>query len=201
MNIDKCSVALFMRCAYSKEIEIKEAAIIEVGGEECWNLLYTTYVDLSGAADSKEHNLMRALFNIECRLQFINEMLDLQVKCFNEFGQPFLPATLALKPYGHKIAFNGNAEDFKAQLQRVEMREAKKIAEKDSIIKELNQLRKEGMKASNITTDDRVSFIRLLNSISKHQGYGIDKEKTMADEFALMVKSHKEHFEALTEKQ
>lgn len=184
-----------MLCAYEK----KDDAIEMAGGQEAWDMIYTEYVDLSGAADTKECSLLRSIHNINCRLAFIDEMLNLQIKCFNEFQQPFAEGLKRLKEYGHRITFNGNAEDFRKQLARVELREAKRIAERDGFVKELNQLRKEGMKTENIKEDDRKNFIRLLNTISKHQGYGIDKINTMMDEFALMVKSHKEHCEALTE--
>lgn len=199
MIISECSIQLFSKCAYSKKPEDKETGITEVGGQEMWDVIYTEYVDMSGAADTKECYLVKSIHNINCRLAFISEQIQLQIDCFNEFQQPFAESLKRLKEYGHRITFNGDGEDFKRQLQRVELREAKKIAERDGHMKELNQLRKEGMKSDNIKEDDRKSFIRLLNAISKHQGYGIDKEKTMADEFALMVKSHKEHYEALTE--
>lgn len=192
MIISECSIKVFMDCLYNKNIEA-------AGGEESWGLLYTTYVDMSGAADTKECSLRRSIHNINCRLTFISEMIQLQILCFNNFSQPFAEGLKRLKEYGHRITFNGDAEDFRKQLKRIELREAKKIAERDNLNKNLSQLLKEGMKVENIQADDRSNFIRLLNAIAKHQGYGINKTETMMDEFALMVKAHKEHYEALTE--
>lgn len=193
MTISECSVRQFMDCLFNGKYEV-------VNGRDNWSLIYTDYVDMSGAADNKECTLKRAILNIDLRLSFIDSMIILNVKSLNAFGLPWPGSINDVQQYGHRIQWNGDAENFISQLKRIELREIKRISQRNGFIKELEQLAKEGMKAENIKEDDRKNFIKLLNGIGKHQGYGIDKDKTMMDEFALMVKSRKDEYEALNEK-
>src|ERR1700749_359678 len=193
MTISECSIKVFMECLCNKKYD-------GVGGFDNWNSIYTEYIDLSGSADTKECSLKRTILDIELRLSFINSVIEVNIRSLNAFNLPF-PGTIEdIKNYGHHIAWNGDKEDFVKQLKKIERRESKRIAEREGLIKELNQLVKEGMKATNVKENDRKNFLVLLNGIGKHQGYGIDKDKTMMDEFSLMVKSRKDEYEALMQK-
>lgn len=166
-----------------------------VGGEEAWNILYTEYIDLSGAADTREVTLLRAIHNIEVRLSVIGTMISLQVKWFEEFDKPFFPAFKDLSGFGHNLKWSEEAPDkesFFKQLKRVEQKEKRFIAEKDSLVREYSKVVKNKPVDHKFEEKD---FLKLIDVIEKYRKYHIDEDKTNAKRFAIMVKDYNDYLE------
>lgn len=237
MTASECNIKNFMLCLYEGKIEL-------VGGKDDWEIIYTTYIDLSGAADTKEVTLQRQIHNIDVRLAAISSLISFQIswysftlsikyesenelyelnkklnaldkhsndfeKCKSDIEISIVDRELIIsklpsaaifafddfKKYGHRLSWSGDWDNFQQQLKIVETKEKKRIAEKDGLLKEYTKLKTQGMKVSNIDKEDRKVFLRLLNATSQYIGYHIDKEKTMIDEFALMVKDRNDIIE------
>lgn len=184
MTLRDFTISDLMACMFEKDFS-------KAGSEEAWNSIYTEYVDLSGAANTREVTIQREIFNIECRLNYVHTAIGLHIKCYNEFGKPLPQATLGLKSLGHQISWNGDWNNFELQLKMIEAREKKKIAERDKFLKELKELQKGNLKPAT-----RTDFLRLVITIEKHLGFAIDRGKRNAEDFALMVKDYHELAEA-----
>lgn len=189
MKASECSIKIFMLCLCEGKLEL-------VGGEENWDALYTEYIDLSGAADTKECTLLRNIHNIKCRLWMISSLIAHQISWHSQFSVPFPHAFKDFKGYGHRLVWNDDWPDFEKQLQRVETKEKKKVAELDILQKEYEKLKAHGLKAKDVKANDKKDFIKLIHAIEENRGFALSRTETMIDEFAIMVKTQKDAAEA-----
>jgi hypothetical protein len=189
LTIDTCTLRNFMECLFHGRTEL-------VGGEEAWDKIYTEFIDLSGAANTRECTISRQIHNVQIRIAWFKAMLDLQYRFLEQFEIPFVTAFDDFKRKSHKLKWNGDIEEFKQQLFRVDVKERKNIAELDRLFKEMSDLKKDGMTTKNITDNSRKEFVTLINVISKDNGYRINKDEVTVEEFALMIKSYSEAKEA-----
>lgn len=185
LTASTCSIKIFMLCLFEGKHNL-------VGGSNAWDLLYTDYIDLSGAADTKECTLLRNIHNKHSRIFFINYLIQLQLDWHREFGVPFPEAFKDFKRFGHRLIWNDDWEFFEKQLKRIEAKEKKNVAELDGLKKELERLRKHGMKAADVKPSDRRDFIKLIQAVEESRGFALNKEETTVEEFAIMVKSRKD---------
>lgn len=193
-----------------------------------WDNLFISYIDLSGMAQSRQKDLMTAIHNIETRLSCIDSFISVQKQCLNIAGVPLQkyvsqrtiidelgecgPAGGLLsietkevspfddiKRYGHRLIWNPkDPQGFIMQLDRIESKEKRRVAELNKLHKELSDLSKS--KTVKEDKDARQEFIRMLNTLSKEQGYAIDRETTDMETFCLMIKQNQEDSEAMMSK-
>jgi len=184
MNLKCCDIVLraFMGAMFNQEYE-------GVGGTENWEAVYTEYIDLSGIGETQQYNLLVNIHNIQKRIVAVQGYIDIEKEWFKMYNEPFEPALIDLRKYGHRLTWDiANPKQFIQQLEMCEIKEKTQIAELDSYIKELEDLKKDGPK---VTTDGRKEFVKQMNRLGKH-GYKIDKDKTDMEEYSLMIKEYDE---------
>lgn len=164
-----------------------------VGGIDNWDAVYTEYIDLSGIGETQEFNLLTNIHNVQHRITQVQGYLDIQKKFFATFNEPFEPALKDLRKFGHRLTWDiGNPKQFIQQLEMCEVKEKTYVAQLDSYMKELTDLKKEGVKK--ITTNGRVDFVKQMNRLGK-DGYKIDKDKTDMEEYSLMIREYNEELQ------
>ncbi len=179
---NQCSVKIFMACLFENDKSGLE------GGD--FETIFTEYIDLSGIGETREFDLLTGIHNIQARMTFIETMLEVQKRFFKEFEMPFVNAFDDFRPFGHRLSWDPEKPElFIEQLKRIETIEKKSQAELDAKFKELNSLKKNGMKSTDV--NGRVDFVRQLNNLNK-AGYKIDREKTDMEELALMIRDYNE---------
>lgn len=179
------SVRAFMAAMFNQQYE-------GVGGEENWELVFTEHIDLSGIGETTQYELLSNIHNTQLRVSKAAGLIELQKTFFVAFDQPFMPAFDDFKKLGHRLVWDPeNPTQFIDQLEAVENREKRFKAELDSYIKELEQLKTEGVK---VDSNSRVAFVKRLNRLGKH-GYKIDKDKTDMEELSLMIKEYDEEMQ------
>lgn len=184
MTLDQISVRVFMRCLFNKDYT-------DVPN---WEDVYTSYIDYSGIGETKQYHLMRAIHNINVRLSDITAFLELQKGFYLQVGFPFEHAFQDMNKYGYRLNWNANnPQDFINQLQKIETKEKRNIAELDKFNKELIGLQKNGGKEDEYS---RTDFVKMINGLRK-AGYKIDKDKTDMEEFSLMIKETSEEYQRL----
>lgn len=188
------SIRQFMQCMHEGKFDV-------VGGYDNWDQLYTKYVDASGAADTKECLLMRNINNVHAKIVFVQEIIGINHKFLDIFSIPFLPSLLDLKKTGHRLKWNNDVDDFKKQLNRVEVEERSNVAEMDLLVSDLEKLKKEGLKASKIEKNDRKDFVRQITIIAKHNNRAIDRDKIDMEEYCIMIKDYSDYVEESLKKE
>lgn len=176
-----CSIKIFMECLFHGRRELLNGGNFEE--------IFTEYVDLSGIGETQEYNLMNGIHNIQTRMVFIESMIEFHKRFLKEFNMPYVDGFKDLRKYGHRLTWDPeHPQIFVQQLQMMEIKEKKNQAELDKMIKELNALKKDGVKPDK---NGRVNFVRQLNNLGK-AGYDINRETTDMEALALMIKDHGE---------
>lgn len=158
-------------------------------GIDNWEQLFTQYVDLSGIGETEEYTLMVAIHNLGVRVAGVNAFIQLQINWYNNFDEPFELAFEDMKKYHIKISYDPSQPGrFLQRLKQIEADEKRNIAEMDSLIKDLEELRKNGVKPGKSSSE---TFIRTLNALNK-EGYRIDNDKTDMEELSLMIRQRNE---------
>lgn len=174
-----------MRCLFEDDFE----------GVENFDAIWTEYIDLSGIAQTRDKDLLVAIHNIEVRLLVIPEMISFQLKFMAENKMPYVDGFWFFKKYGHRLTWNEDDPDnFFKQLEFVDIKERKFIAERDDLKKQQSLLKKNGVV---VDGNGRKEFIKLLNAIGKYRRNDIDRDKVDVETYALMIK---DYFETSTEK-
>lgn len=178
----QCSIKVFMDCLFENDFRG-----LDGGGKDELDVIHTEYVDLSGIGETREYELMISIHNTEERLTFITTQLEIQQRFFKNFDIPFVNAFDDFRKYGHRLTWDdNNPEAFLKQLDMIEIREKKFVAEYDKHVKELKTLKSDGVK---IDGNGRRDFIRQMNNLRRF-GYQVDKDKTDIEELALMIRDH-----------
>jgi hypothetical protein len=163
-----------------------------------WDELFTAYIDLSGTSNAQQYQIMVKVHNLQTRLSAIESFINFQKAFFLEFDQPFEPALGDVRRFGHTINWNpSDPEQFLAQLQRMNTKERRNVAELDSAMKELSAIQKTG--TVKVTANSRQDFIKQLNALNK-AGYTIDRETTDMETLALMIKDYYDEIELNSQK-
>lgn len=184
LQLSDINVRTFMRCLFNKDYT-------DVPN---WEELYTQYVDLSGIGNTRQYELMVAIHNINVRLTHITSFLELQMNCYKQLNMPFVAAFADMKKYGHRVTWNPlNPTDFLDQLKRIETKEKRNYAERETLLVQLKEFQTTGIHKEKDT--DRNDFVKMLNALNK-KGYRIDKDDTDMHELCLMIKEMNEEAEA-----
>lgn len=173
--------------------------------EDDFDTVYSEYQDTSGLYLTEDFERRSYIHHLNSRINYIKIYIRLQRDFIEEFGKPFIRDFGDLKEkYGYVLTWSEEhphliaveRKKFEMQLRRIEMHEKKFDSTLQTKIKELNESR-EG-KIKNPEDFDlrksRVSFIKMLNSLSKI-GYSVDRRKTTVEELALMIKQQMEEVE------
>lgn len=181
IQCSEVSVKQFMDAMYNGRFE-------GIGGQANMDPLYTEYIDLSGLGETHQKTLLINIHNLEVRLTVMPALIDLQKKSFAATNVPYEPAFELFRKYGHRLRWDSDEPmAFIKQLERVDIREKKCIAELDEFMKELADLKENGPK---ISANGRQDFIKQLNRVGK-PGF-IDREKTDMESYALMIADYHE---------
>lgn len=180
-----------MRCLFEDDHE----------GVENFDAIWTEYIDISGIAESRDKDLLVAIHNVDVRLFVVPEMIVFQKKFFAEWerehgsGMPYIDGFWFFKKHGHRLKWNeDDPGNFFQQLEFVEIKERKFIAERDDLRKQQKLLHTKGVA---IDGNGRREFIKLLNAVGKYRRNDIDRDKTDMETYAYMIK---DYFESAPEK-
>lgn len=176
--------------------------------EEEFKIVYAEYLDTSGLFLSDEFERRAYIQHLHSRINAVRIYVRIQREFLQEFDVPYSLDFERFKfKYGYNLIWKNDKDEFESQLKKVEKREQKFVSTLEEKIKELIEARKS---QSNSFEEDeeeldkslkkgRVSFIRMLNSLSKI-GYRIDKKSTTVEELALMIKQQMEESEEYASK-
>lgn len=156
----------------------------DVMDDEEFDTVYTEYVDTSGLFQSDDFDKMSYIQFLGGRINSIKIAIRLQREFITEFGQPYIENFEFFKMKGHRLKWNKDIEDFIKQLNSVELKESKNIAQLEKCIVELKKIRDTKGETVSVT---RGSFITTINSLGKI-GFKIDNDKTTVEELAYMIK-------------
>lgn len=191
MTLSEVSVETGMLCMFPPyQFEL-------VGGMDAWRELYVDYTDMSGAAETREVEILGAIHNIDCRMVFVQGMLITIRRFLKELNIIHTPAIASLRNKSIFLRWEGDIEEFLEQVDDVEEKENAKVAERDRLERELKGL-KNGEEVKPMTRRD---FVKMLINISKHNGYALDRKATMMEDLAIMVKNYQDEAKAQKEKQ
>jgi len=173
----ECSVRVFMRALFEEDY----TDILDFGK------IYDEYVDLSGAAETQELELMVLIHNIEVRMFVTNGFVQFQKDYIAQYNEPYWDGFWVVKKYNHELKWNNDKQEFLDQMEMMLSREKRFVPELANYQKELSQLQKEGSKPD---SNGRKQFIKLLNAVGKDRRNDVDRDKTDVETFALMVKDY-----------
>lgn len=166
-----------------------------------FKLVYDEYIDASGLFVSEDFDKVSYVNFLLNRINSVKIFLELQIKYLEEFEVPNVEKFSFLKKFGYSLKWNNSCKDFRNQIESIKSKEIKYVTKLNSSIKEIEE-KKEKDKANKkepSKKDSRNSFIRMLNSLGKN-GFRIDNEKTTVEELALMIKQQIEEIEILKSK-
>lgn len=166
-----------------------------------FKLVYDEYIDASGLFVSEDFDKVSYVQFLLNRINSVKIFLELQIKYLEEFEVPNVEKFSFLKKFGYSLKWNNSCKDFRNQIESIKSKEIKYVTKLNSSIKEIEE-KKEKDKANKkepSKKDSRNSFIRMLNSLGKN-GFRIDNEKTTVEELALMIKQQIEEIEILKSK-
>lgn len=183
------TVHQFMRCLFHGERE----------GIDNWEELFTLYVDISGMGETRQLGILTTLHKLKTRLSFIDGFIDYQKRFFEITKEPAQDKIPDLHKYGHRLVWKQDADNWEQQLNRVLTREKTNVVEMNILQKEFDELNTTGV----VKEDDRArnDFIRLMNAVSKENGYRVDKMNTTMEEYGLMIKDYNDHIAAMQNNQ
>jgi hypothetical protein len=173
----ECSLRVFMKCLFEDD----------QSDVDNFELIWSEYVDLSGLCENREKEILVSIHNIKVRQSVIPALIKFQLDYIERFKEPYLEAFWIFKKYGHQVIWNSDAEELARQLERVRLKELQYESQLDMIERELQDLKKEGVK---IDGNGRKEFIRLLNDVGKYRRNDIDRDRTDVETFAIMVRDY-----------
>lgn len=184
-----CSIKKFMACKFDDDL--KELVISgdpeTVPADQlaaAWNKILYEYFDLSGEA-THELTMMKSIVYLEARNKSIQLAIWAQMEAVEKLGKPFVERFELFRKKGYRVNWNGNKAEFIEQLDRIKVAEARFHSDLGKQIKELDDYRAQ-QKQANTVEASRVNFIRMLNELQRF-GYSLDKEKSTAEELAVMI--------------
>lgn len=197
-----CTLTLFITCLFDGNISVLDShppvpkpAEYEKDLADAWETIYEEYVGISGAAKTKEFELIKALTNIQSRLSSIPAIVEVQRLFVLHFGVPHFPGLVQLKKFGYNIFWNTAAPDpelFEKKMSEVIAKEKRFVSERDARIKDLADLYRDGVKSKSDSKKERTEFMRLINHVGKF-GFTVNKAVTTVEEFAIMVKDYNDY--------
>lgn len=188
MQAKDCSVRNFMKSYFDRDFTtISEPDIKDI---------YTEYVDIAGLFETEEFARVCHVHYLNNRINSVRLSIKLQTDFLEGFGTPYIPELKFFNKFGHKLMWHEDKKRFLDDLKKIELKENKYISTLESKMKELIELRKSKSNNEQPKELSRNAFIRTLNSLGK-MGYKIDKDDTMMDEVALMIKQQSEEAEQI----
>ena len=191
-SCSECTINQFMKCKFDNNFSVltlsgnpSEKELINA-----FENIQNEYIDLCGI-HVPEIELLKSIKALECRIQSMHLYLKVSKDACDQLVEPFIFEVLndaipCINNNGYRLTWT-NKEDFKKQLNKIELKEKRYIAEHDRKNKELELYRENH--PNNIESNSRTEFIRLLNELQKI-GYKIDREKTFMEELGIMVNDY-----------
>lgn len=170
----------------------------DYNGIDNWQELWLSYLDQSGIGETREKSLITAQYILQSRLLFIYGIPDEDIPGYLKFQEMFFiamdqPCTGVfsdLHKYGHRLTWDAsNPSHFLQQLKKIDAKERRNKAELDKIVKELSDYRK-GQPIVKENEDSRRDFTRRYYAVSKEFAPGLDRDKTMMDDYCILLKDY-----------
>ena len=198
-----CNLTTFLACLFDGQLQaldpfpaVDKPADYDKQLSEAWEGIYEEFVNISGSAKTKEFELIKALTNIQSRLSAVPAIIEVQRLFVLHFGVAHFPGLTQLKKFGYNIYWNTEHPDpalFEKKLAEVISKEKRFVSERDARIKDLEELYKDGMKATASTGRERKDFLRLIIYVGKWVGHAINRNETSVEDFAIMVKDYNDY--------
>lgn len=182
----ECTINQYIKCLFDKNY----SALGEGTEQElldAFQNIETEYIDLSGQFESGEYEIIRNIMTISSRIEMVNILMYIHDTCLTEFGRPFLPAITDLKKFGYELIWNNDIEDFRKQLEGIQISEQRYLIQLEDYKTKLKKPEENIIK----TERNRPEFIRMLINLQK-QGYKIDRDVTTIEDLAIIVSELRE---------
>lgn len=188
----ECSIRIFMACKFDNDLE----QLIVKGDKsdttefskkeltEAWDNVLAEYIDLSGDSPA-EVEMMKGIVYLQARNKSIELGLFVQYESINKLGHPMFEGFQVLRKKGYKLIWNSDKDYFIQQLESIKAKEARFHAELEKKRKDLSTYR-DKEKQGPAKEAGRATFISMLNELQRF-GYVIDKDKTTAEDLAVMI--------------
>ena len=185
----ECSIRIFMACKFDNNLE---KLILESTADdfkkteltEAWDKILAEYIDLSGDSPV-EVEMMKGVVYLQARNKSIELAIWMQHESITKLGHPMFEGFQLFKKKGYKLIWNSDKDYFIQQLDSIKAREARFHAELDKKRKDLSDFR-DKQKQGPEQEASRATFISMLNELQRF-GYPIDKDKTTAEDLAVMI--------------
>lgn len=183
-----CTVAQFMACKFENKYDV-----LAISGEpsleqlsEAWEKIHVEFIDLSETL-IPEVSLLKQIKVLECDIEMINCIVFVLEESVTRLGYPLEKAVNMIAQNGHHPKWNNDVDDYLKQCKKIRSKESKNISLLAIKNKELEDYRK-AEAAKKTINNSRSEFIRVMNDLRRF-GYPIDKDKTTAEELAIMIKT------------
>lgn len=189
-----CIVKTFMKCMFDKCFDdlVISGEFTEDEKKSAWKSIYTEFIDLSGMIESREFDLLKTIFYLDCRVKKINLLLYIQRVSIEKIGVPCIGAFDNIRMYGHRLIWDKEHPDLQTFLKRltdIETKEKRYQMELELKTKEFFELKKIQASGDIPIQQKRKDFIRSINNLQKY-GYVIDYEKTTVEALGIMISDY-----------
>lgn len=162
--------------------------------------IHLEYVDLSGIGKTAQLELEARVQWINNRVERVKMLVYAERTAVIELGKPFDAGIQDLRSMNHKIYWDGDANLFMDFLRRIETKEKKYIIQLEEAQAALKDfLANQNAGAPQTSIQSKHTFIMNMNMLRK-EGYPINVNETMLDEYSLMIKAHNEEIERQNQK-
>lgn len=184
MAFEKYNIRSFMAAWFNEDYSF-------ITKEE-FQLCYNEYIDTTGLYLSETFEKVTYIHFTLNRINSVKIEIATQRRFILEFGIPYIPHfDFMLEEFGYVLSWT-DEDDFEFQLQKIEAEEKLFISDYEISCKELEDIKKkENNEVPQTKKEQRVSFIRTINSLGK-VGFKIDYDKTTVEELAIMIKQQME---------
>jgi hypothetical protein len=160
--------------------------------EKLFEVVFNEYADYAGIYSSEEFEKSAYLHFLLNRVNSIAIAIKLQADFLSEFGFPCEEKLKFFLRFGHRIVWTGDKDKFVNDLIAIKSSESRYVSKLNMTYKELEDIKSKKGSEDISKKEQRKSFIRLINTLSKN-GYTIDKKKTSVEEFAIMINQELEY--------
>lgn len=192
-NCADCSVHQYMQAKFKHNLKVLiiEGEHTDKELQDAFNNICLEYIDAAGieiehVADREE------IVKLQARCLFMQTSIRMQEIALRDIGEPFHEALDDFNKFGYSLQWKDDVEKFRKDLSRIEKQEKSFVVQLEDAVNAYQQ--KEAKKdAANrgkvreIKTE--ADFTRMLNELSKFQGYHLKPKDTSMLELAGLIRT------------
>lgn len=192
-NAADCTVYLYMQCKFKHNLkaliiegEHTDKELSEAFSQICIEYLDAAGIQVENVADRDEINKLQA------RCLFMQTSIKMQEIALKDLGEPFKEALEDFTQYSYTLKWDGDIARFKKDLERIKKQEKSFVVQLEDAVNAYQQkeAKKDAVhrgKVREIKTES--DFVRMLNELSKFQGYHLKPKETSMLELAGLIRT------------